>query len=86
MENKLFVGNIPWGANKDDVRELFEEIGTVEDIFLVMDRSRRDSHKGYGFVTMSTEEEAQTAIQQLNETDLQGREIRVSVAQSREED
>ena len=85
MNNKLFVGNISWDANAVDLRSAFSEVGVVEDVFLVMDKTRRGRHKGYGFVTMSTEDEAQAAIDQLNETDLKGRDIRVSIAQPREE-
>lgn len=85
MNNKLFVGNVSWDANSEDIRDLFSQVGTVEDVFLVMDKMRRGRHKGYGFVTMSTDEEAQAAIEQLDGKDLQGREIRVSVAQPREE-
>lgn len=84
MGNKLFVGNIAWAASKEEVQELFSEAGTVEDVYLVIDQERQ-RHKGYGFVTMSTEEEAQEAMEKFNDYDLKGRNLKVDIARPREE-
>lgn len=84
MGNKLFVGNIAWSATKEEVEALFAEVGTVEDVYLVIDRER-GTHKGFGFVTMSTDEEAQAAIDTLNERELQGRQIRVHMARPKDD-
>ncbi len=84
MGNKLFVGNIAWAATKEEVQELFSQAGTVEDVYLVIDRER-NRHKGYGFVTMSTDEEAQEAVDKFNDYELQGRNLKVDIARPREE-
>lgn len=84
MGNKLFVGNISWDATKEDIQTLFSQIGTVEDVYLVYDKIK-NRPKGFGFVTMSTEEEAQKAMEELDGADLVGRPIRVSEAKPREE-
>lgn len=84
MGNKLFVGNISWDAEKQDLMELFSQVGTVEDVYLVIDRERQ-RHKGFGFVTMSTEEEAQSAIESLNNYELKGRQLKVDIARPKGE-
>jgi len=78
MSVKLYVGNIPWRATPDDLRDLFSAYGTVEDAFIPQDRES-GRPRGFAFVTMK--EGAEQAIANLNETDFQGRTIRVNEAQ-----
>ncbi len=77
---KLFVGNLSWNLTSEDLRQLFAEFGTVEDAIVLSDKFSGRS-KGFGFVTMSTDEEAQAAIDGLNEKEVDGRNIVVNVAQ-----
>lgn len=76
---KLFIGNLSWNLTLDDLRAEFSKFGTVEDAVILMDKFQRS--KGFGFVTMSSEEEAQAAIEGLNGVELDGRQIAVNVAQ-----
>ena len=61
MQNRLYVGNLPWSATDDSLREFFAGAGTVSSATVISDRDSGRS-KGFGFVEMSTEEEAQKAI------------------------
>jgi RNA recognition motif-containing protein len=85
MANKLFVGNLSWGVSEDQLRESFSAFGTVEEAVIITDRQSGRS-KGFGFVTMSSEEEAQKAIEGLNGTELDGRAINVSEAREKSDD
>src|SRR3954462_1224268 len=75
MGQRLYVGNLPFNATADDVRSAFEGVGEVSDVHLVMDRETGRA-RGFAFVTMGTDEAAQTAIQQLNGALLGGRPLR----------
>jgi RNA recognition motif-containing protein len=77
---KLFVGNLSWGLTNEDLQQLFAEFGTVEEAFVLTDKFSGRS-KGFGFVTMSTAEEAQAAVEALHQRDVDGRSIVVNVAQ-----
>ena len=79
MGNKLFIGNLSWNVDDEMLRETFSAIGTVEEAVVIKDRIKNRS-KGFGFVTMSTEEEAQNAISELNGKEVDGRAINVSEA------
>lgn len=79
-QKKLFVGNLSWGLTNEDLQQLFAEFGTVEEAFILTDKFSGRS-KGFGFVTMSTEEEARAAVAALHEKDIDGRSIVVNVAQ-----
>jgi len=84
MSNKLFVGNLSFDITENDLQDAFAAHGTVLEANLMLDRvSGRP--RGFGFVTMSTPEEAQNAIQALNGRDLGGRALTVNVARPREE-
>ena len=85
MAKKLFVGNLSWGISEEQLREAFGAFGTVDEAVIITDRQSGRS-KGFGFVTMSTDEEAQKAIEGLNESELDGRAINVSEARERTED
>jgi RNA recognition motif-containing protein len=84
MSKKLFVGNIEWGATEEDLKELFETHGEVEEAIIIKDRMSGRS-KGFGFVTFANEEDADKAMEELNGHDLNGRELVVNEARSREE-
>jgi cold-inducible RNA-binding protein len=84
MSNKLFVGNLSFNTTENDLQDAFASHGTVLETNLMMDRlSGRP--RGFGFVTMSTPEEAQNAINALNGASLDGRALTVNVAKPREE-
>jgi len=82
MGKKLFVGNLNFKTNDDDLRTLFSQAGTCESATVMMDRATGRS-RGFGFVEMSTDEEAQKAIQQFNGYDFQGRNLNVNEARER---
>jgi RNA recognition motif-containing protein len=84
MSNKLFVGNLSFDTTENDLQDAFAAHGTVTETNLMMDRvSGRP--RGFGFITMSTPEEAQKAIAALNGAQLGGRALTVNVAKPREE-
>ena len=84
MNNKLFVGNLSFNTTENDLQDAFAAHGTVIEANLMMDRMS-GRPRGFGFVTMSTAEEAQKAIDALNGTDLGGRALTVNIARPREE-
>jgi RNA recognition motif-containing protein len=84
MENRLFVGGLSFNTSENDLRDACAAHGTVQEVSIVMDRDTRKS-KGFGFVTMGTEEEAQAVIAALNGQTLDGRNLTVNVARPREE-
>src|SRR5689334_10947657 len=79
MGKKLYVGNLPFAATDQILHDTFSQVGKVESAKIIMDRESGRS-KGFGFVEMSTEEEAQTAIEQFNGADYDGRAMVVSEA------
>ena len=79
MGNKLYVGNLPFSATDDGLREMFTQAGRVESAKIIMDRDTGRS-KGFGFVEMSTEQEAADAIKKFNGVDLDGRSLTVNEA------
>lgn len=84
METKLYVGNMSYSTSEEKLRTLFSEVGTVTDLVIIMDRySGRP--KGFGFVTMSSKEEADAAIEKYNGTEVDGRELKVNHARPRED-
>ncbi|ONK75427.1 uncharacterized protein A4U43_C03F16730 [Asparagus officinalis] len=80
--NRLYVGNLSWGVDNSALENLFSEQGNVTDARVVYDRDSGRS-RGFGFVTYSTAEEANNAVSNLDGSDLDGRSIRVSVAEAR---
>jgi len=81
--NKLYVGGLPYSITEDRLEELFTEHGTVESARVITDKFTGRS-RGFGFVEMSSQEEAQAAIDKLNGTDLEGRSLTVNEAKPRE--
>ena len=82
--NKLYVGNLPFATTAQDLEALFGEVGTVSVVVILFDKFTGRS-RGFAFVTMSTEEEAQKAIDALNGSSIDGRAVTVNVAKPREE-
>ncbi len=82
--SKLFIGSLSWGVRDDTLQEAFAKAGTVVSAVVIIDRMSGRS-KGFGFVEMSSPEEAQAAIEMWNEKELDGRAIIVNVARPREE-
>ena len=79
MGNKLYVGNLPFSITEDRLHQLFSQSGKVESATIITDRDTGRS-KGFGFVEMSTEQEAADAITKFNGTDFDGRSITVNEA------
>jgi len=79
MGKKLFIGGISYSSSDDALRNAFAQCGTVESATIIMDRATGRS-KGFGFIEMSTDAEAQAAIDKWNGQDLDGRKIIVSEA------
>ena len=82
--NKLFVGNLSFNTTENDLQDAFAAFGTVMEANLMSDRTTGRS-RGFGFVTMSSDDEAQKAIASLNGKELGGRALTVNVARPREE-
>ena len=82
MSSKLYVGGLAYSVTDSELNNLFTTYGTVETANVVKDRET-DNSRGFGFVEMSTQEEAEKAIQGLNGTDHEGRSLTVNVAKPR---
>ncbi len=82
MSNRIFVGNLSFDTTTDSLREAFSPFGEVSDAHIPTDRTTGQP-RGFGFVTMGSSREAQEAIQNLNGSSLDGREIRVNEAEER---
>ena len=83
MGNKIYVGNLSFNVTEEALRAEFENFGTVESCKIITDRDTGRA-KGFGFVEMSTDDEAQEAISNLNEKELDGRNMRVNEAKPQE--
>ena len=75
----LYIGNLPYQASEEELRAMFQQHGTVERVSVIVDRMTGRS-KGFGFVEMTNDAEAKTAIAELNETEFKGRNILVNEA------
>lgn len=84
MGTKLYVGNLAYRTTEEQLRELFEQAGEVTEIALITDRETGRA-KGFGFITMGTEEAAQEAIRRFNNYSLDSRALTVNEARPREE-
>ena len=84
MSTKLFVGNLSFNTTENDLNDAFAAHGTVTETNLMMDRET-GRPRGFGFITMSSAEEAQKAIDALNGKSIDGRALTVNVAKPREE-
>ncbi|MDQ2854701.1 MAG: RNA-binding protein [Acidobacteriota bacterium] len=84
MSMKLYVGNLSFQTSSEDLNQLFAQAGTVESAAVVEDRETGRS-RGFGFVEMSSKEEAQKAIEQFNGKEMNGRNLNVNEAKPRED-
>jgi cold-inducible RNA-binding protein len=84
MNNKLFVGNLSFNTTENALQDAFAPHGTVVEATIVTDRTTGRA-RGFGFVTMSTDEEAQTAVSTMNGQSIDGRALTVNVARPRED-
>lgn len=82
MNRRLFVANIPYTSTEDDLRDHFAEVGHVDDVRIIRDKGTGQS-KGFGFVTMSSVEEAVSAVANLHEIVFEGRALTVREADDR---
>ncbi|MBG29767.1 MAG: RNA-binding protein [Opitutae bacterium] len=80
----IYVGNLPWSASEQELSDAFSQHGTVEKATIIVDRESGRS-KGFGFVTMNDNEQANSAIEALNGCDFGGRNLKVNEARPREE-
>lgn len=81
MASKLYVGGLSYSTTSESLRQHFAQFGTVESATVITDRVSGDS-RGFGFVEMSTEAEAQAAIGKLNDREFEGRKLTVNVAKA----
>jgi cold-inducible RNA-binding protein len=84
MGTKLYVGNLSFDTTENDIQDLFAEAGTVRETVLIQDKMTGKS-RGFAFVTMSTEDEAQNAARRFNGKALHGRNLTVNEARPRED-
>jgi RNA recognition motif-containing protein len=83
MNKKLYVGGLPFSVTDERLKELFDPHGTVESAKVITDRYT-DRSRGFGFVEMSTQQEAEQAIKALNATEIDGRSLTVNESKPRE--
>ena len=83
MANKLFVGGLPYSTTEEELRALFEAIGNVEAVQIIIDRELNRS-KGFGFVTMASDDDAAAAVQALDGKEFEGRRLSVNEARPQE--
>ncbi len=84
MAKRLFVGKLPYSVTDSKLEEIFSAIGTVSSANVINDRDTGQS-KGFGFVDMENDKDADKAIAELNDSEIEGRKIVVNVARPREE-
>jgi len=83
MGTKLYVGNLPFNTTENELQELFSQAGAVQEVTLMQDRFTGKS-RGFAFITMGSEEDAQNAISKLNGQAMEGRPLTVNEARPRE--
>jgi RNA recognition motif-containing protein len=84
METKLYVGNMSYNTTEDQLRTMFSEAGTVNSVDIIKDRDT-GRPKGFAFITMSSQVEAEKAISMFNDKSVDGRPLTVNIARPREE-
>ena len=84
MGTKLYVGNLPFNTTENELQELFSQAGAVQEVTLMQDRFTGKS-RGFAFITMGSEEDAQNAISKLNGQAMEGRPLTVNEARPREQ-
>ncbi|MFH1854987.1 MAG: RNA-binding protein [bacterium] len=81
QKNRLYVGNLPYSATAEELKTLFSEVGEVTDSVVITDKMSGRS-KGFGFVTMGTDELADKAVKDLDGKDMDGRPLKVNIARA----
>ncbi|MCK5822446.1 MAG: RNA-binding protein [Bacteroidales bacterium] len=81
----IYVGNLPYTIGEDELSEIFGKYGAVNSVKIITDKYSGRS-KGFGFVEMLNDEEAQKAVDELNDTDFKGRNVKVNVAREKKTD
>jgi RNA recognition motif-containing protein len=84
MGNKLYVGNLPFNTTETDLHDLFAQAGSVSEVMLIQDKFTGKS-RGFAFVTMATDQDAQNAIDRLHGTAIEGRSLTVNEARPRDD-
>lgn len=84
QDSKLYVGNLNYAVTEDQLKEVFAKHGEVKDVVIIKDKYTSRS-KGFGFVEMSNTSEAQSAIEALNDTEHEGRSLKVNIAKPKPE-
>ena len=84
MSKKLYVGNLAFGVDEDKLKELFSSYGEIEEVNLIKDKFSNRS-KGFGFITFTNDEDADKAISEMNEKEVEGRKLTVNEAKPMEE-
>ena len=82
MGKKLYVGNLPFSATEDSLKQAFSKFGTVETVAIVTDRDTGQS-RGFGFVELSSDQEATEAVGKMNSAEMDGRMLKVSIAMAK---
>ncbi len=82
MGQKLYVGNLPFSATEDSLKEAFLPFGTVESVTIITDKETGQS-KGFGFLELASKQEAAAAITKMNGSEMDGRTLKVSEAQAK---
>ena len=83
MGRKLYVGNLPFSATEDSLKEAFTKFGTVETVAIITDRDTGQS-RGFGFVELSSDQEAAEAVGKMNTAEMDGKTLKVSMALAKE--
>ena len=84
MDNKLYVGNLPFSTTEEDLRTMFSQAGTVVSVSLIKDRDTGRS-RGFAFVEFNTQAEAEKAVSLFNNTPLENRNLKVNLARPKED-
>lgn len=79
---KLYLGNLPFNASDEDIRGAFSAYGTIEDLFIPLDRET-NRPRGFAFITLADDDQARKAIEEMDGADLMGRNLRVNEAEER---
>lgn len=79
MQNKIFVGNLPWSVKDAELQDLFAEFGEITSASVVLDRESGRS-RGFGFVEFATDDQAQAAVDAMHEKEIEGRPLTVNIA------
>ncbi len=82
MGKKLYVGNLPFSATEDSLKEAFSKFGTVETVAIVTDRNTGES-RGFGFIELSSDQEAAEAVGKMDNAEMGGRTLKVSLAMAK---